>query len=315
MPNWVFNTIAVKGNVEDVKSFLIKGATNKGISLPTNSTITEICNLFNEKTDEGAMSLTSFVPMPQTYRDFDTTNHSFGKGISFNLIQNTKLLEKFNFEDEIELRKTIFDYMQLINDELVTLLITDNNSIDDYLTNKSVDIVDAIMTKCNVSSDNRSNISTIITDFLTTLKKNVTDFYNATNEQKEKYGVVGWYEWGLKNLGTKWDSSLENWDFEECGNNEVAVFMYCETAWSIPTEWLMTIKKENPNLRMACRTCEEQPAWNGYFNVDDDEWIENYTYDDIETYIYDENNEIVEYNDELSEKIEDNFNMYVLSQL
>jgi len=62
------------------------------------------------------------------------------------------------------------------------------------------------------------------------------DFRKAEKEQKEKYGVVGWYDWNCKYWGTKWDAS----DLYVSPHDNHVDFM---TAWSFPEPILEMIAK------------------------------------------------------------------------
>lgn len=56
---------------------------------------------------------------------------------------------------------------------------------------------------------------------------------DAAKYQQEAYGVVGWHDYNILTLGTKWDARLENFDADE-----KTITFQCYTAWSAPTAWL-----------------------------------------------------------------------------
>lgn len=59
MPNWTNNRLSIRGTKEDIAKFLADG-----------------------KADEnGVYSMNSWVAMPQTFIDYDTTNHPYGEGL------------------------------------------------------------------------------------------------------------------------------------------------------------------------------------------------------------------------------------------
>jgi len=60
-----------------------------------------------------------------------------------------------------------------------------------------------------------------------------TDIYN---ELMEKYGVLTWYDWNVKNWGTKWSTHVDNVEVDEYN-----LVFWCSTAWSPPNELLQFI--------------------------------------------------------------------------
>lgn len=59
MPNWVFNTITIKGKNEDIERFLSDA----------------------NKYGNGTIKFSSWIPVPETFIKYDTTNHPDGKGL------------------------------------------------------------------------------------------------------------------------------------------------------------------------------------------------------------------------------------------
>lgn len=72
------------------------------------------------------------------------------------------------------------------------------------------------------------------------------DFVKKFNEAKElqerEYGVVGWYDWGLKYLGTKWNAEIDDMRIEKHGE-EIRITMCCVTAWKAPEAWMVHLLK------------------------------------------------------------------------
>lgn len=60
--------------------------------------------------------------------------------------------------------------------------------------------------------------------------------------QKDKYGAVGWYDYNVKSLGTKWDSDLRVESSLEDG--VATVYFHCETAWSMPMAWMESLSEK-----------------------------------------------------------------------
>lgn len=111
MPNWVITKVDVNGKDKD--KFIAWVEEHKD-------------NLFD-----------STVPMPKTFKDYDTTNYPYGR------------------RNKNETLK--------IGEELYTGKVVDEAYINGLI--------------------------------------------KATKYQKQRYGVVGWYDWACKYWGTKWDAS------------------------------------------------------------------------------------------------------------
>lgn len=63
------------------------------------------------------------------------------------------------------------------------------------------------------------------------------------------YGVVDWYEWSIKNWGTKWNASET-----EINDNEI-IF---ETPWDPVPDIIKKLSKDYPNVRFECSYADEQ---------------------------------------------------------
>ena len=94
----------------------------------------------------------------------------------------------------------------------------------------------------------------------------------AKKEQEEKYGVVGWYDAGLKYYSTKWAVELKDFEIEvQEDTNEVMISFSASTAWSIPEAWLHWIKETfKVNVFYLC--FEESNAFNCYGEIDREEF-------------------------------------------
>lgn len=90
-------------------------------------------------------------------------------------------------------------------------------------------------------------------------------------EQKKLYGVVGWYDWGCKFLGTKWNAHLTDTSFSEDGDT-VTLRFRLETAWSYPDAWLRWVK-DTFHVGVLLYVDEESGAYCFYGEVDGDEQV------------------------------------------
>lgn len=165
MPNWTYNTIAITGNKDAIKKFKADAV----------------------KREDGTLSLSSWMPIPETFLKYDTTNHPNGEGL--------KVGDKW------------WDGLGSHGDEVVT------------------------------------------EELIEELKK-------ATAEQREKYGVVGWYDYNKMAFGCKWDSEVTIED-----EDDTFINLSTETPWSAPHNWLRTLSKNYPELTFGLHADYEDGFW------------------------------------------------------
>ena len=165
MPNWTYNRIVVKGEKENLDKFM-------------NDAIRD---------ENGNLSLSSWIPTPETFKKYDTTNHPDGEGLKV----GEKWWDGFGNHDD-----------QLVTEELIE------------------------------------------------------EFKQATKEQEEKYGVVGWYSYNLRTFGCKWDSEVL-----EGARNDEMLALYADTPWTAPENWLRTISKKYPELTFHTKSTYEEGFW------------------------------------------------------
>ena len=164
MPNWTYNSIRVWGSKDSLTKFMNDAIRN----------------------EDGTLSLSSWIPTPETFRKYDTTNHPNGKGL--------KVGDKW--------WDGLGDHNQLITEELIE------------------------------------------------------EFKQATEEQRSKYGVVGWYDYNVKTFGCKWDSEV---CVEEITDNSID--LSTETPWSAPENWLRTLSKKYLYLKFHLYATYEEGFW------------------------------------------------------
>ncbi len=74
----------------------------------------------------------------------------------------------------------------------------------------------------------------------------------------KKYNAINWYDWSIKNWGTKWNST----NFEIKNDYKSLLF---ETAWDPSIEIMIEISKQNPNIKFAYLYSDEDIGSNvGY---------------------------------------------------
>ena len=76
--------------------------------------------------------------------------------------------------------------------------------------------------------------------------RNTNSPNNSETKQElvDKYGVDNWYEWSIKNWGTKWNTDSEM----IVQNNVTSVKYIFDTAWSPPIPWIMKLIEKYPNF-------------------------------------------------------------------
>ena len=175
MPNWTDNFIQIRGAKEDLDKFINDGVKREGDS---------------EEVKAQPYSFGSWIPRPETYDKYDTTNYPNG--------------------DRLRLGERVSPW--------------DENS-------------------------------PIVTPQL------IEEFKQATKEQMEKYGAVGWYDWNKKNYGCKWD---EPFSIERVSDTEAQINV--TTPWTAPDAFLLTISERYPNLEIEVDSHYEDGynEWNIY---------------------------------------------------
>ncbi len=173
MPNWTYNTIRVEGSKDSLTKFMTDGLANA--HKPEN------------EGDNPQLSLSSWIPTPETFKKYDTTNHPDGKGL--------KVGEKW------------WDGLGDHGDKVVT-------------------------------------------------EELIEEFKRATEEQRTKYGVVGWYDYNVKTFGCKWDSEVR-----VDGINDTEINLSADTPWSAPDKWLRTISEKYPDLTFHLHADYEEGFW------------------------------------------------------
>lgn len=167
MPNWTFNKIRFRADAETIKK-MMSDATPK---------------------EDGKLYFSSWIPTPETFLKYDTTNHPNGEGL--------KVGEKvWGWEEEND-----------FNNPIVTEEI-------------------------------------------------IEEFKKATEEQRKLYGVVGWYDYNVRTFGCKWDCDLI---VER--EIETEVEMSCETPWSAPYAFLLTMTIKYPELTICLYAEYEEGEW------------------------------------------------------
>ena len=90
-------------------------------------------------------------------------------------------------------------------------------------------------------------------------------------EEREKYGENNWYDWSVKNWGTKWDVDPEAVDAR---TDEDKVYLSFDTAWSCPEGIIEALADKFPNADILCKYADEDKGHNcGIIHICKDENI------------------------------------------
>jgi Ferredoxin-like domain in Api92-like protein len=95
--------------------------------------------------------------------------------------------------------------------------------------------------------------------------------YQATENEPDF-----WYNWNVKNWGTKWDLGDET--YFECRKNDdgnsTALYTF-ETAWAPPESWLSMIAEMYPQLSIKLEYVEEGMGFSGHIGFYMGQMVEN----------------------------------------
>jgi len=91
----------------------------------------------------------------------------------------------------------------------------------------------------------------------------------------------GWYDWNIRNWGTKWDACNAEMTSDNYAGGEIKY--YFDTAWS-PAEGAFTaMVEQHPELKFEFR-CQEEQGWGVVFESEDGELNEVESWDIPETH-------------------------------
>jgi hypothetical protein len=96
-----------------------------------------------------------------------------------------------------------------------------------------------------------------------------------TSEQKMahdlKFTGNGWYDWNVRNWGTKWDANDVNVDeVVTDGKGNASVSITFNTAWSIPEPIFKAMVEQHQTLSFDFE-CEEEQGWGAKFTATDED--------------------------------------------
>lgn len=98
-------------------------------------------------------------------------------------------------------------------------------------------------------------------------------YFARANGSEDK--TWGWYNWNIRNWGTKWDTS-NRCELEEHDKDHLQYRM--ETAWSPPLEAIAALSKLFPSVYLEL-SYEEEQGWGGTYLFHEGVGSEEETYD------------------------------------
>ena len=102
----------------------------------------------------------------------------------------------------------------------------------------------------------------------------IEEYKRATKEQREKYGVVGWYDWRVRNWGTKWNA------YDCVGEGNTILF---DTAWNAPIPIFQQLAKMFPDIELHVVFADEDAGYNtGELTIQGENAIVNFPDDDTD---------------------------------
>lgn len=88
----------------------------------------------------------------------------------------------------------------------------------------------------------------------------------------EKYGCKDWYDWCIRNWGTKWDAGNQEMNLAQGEDKKKFIddivedeefLIYFETAWSPPMNWMQRATEKFPLIYFVNKVAEESNAFVG----------------------------------------------------
>jgi hypothetical protein len=130
------------------------------------------------------------------------------------------------------------------------------------------------------------------------------EFEKKIEELKQKYGHTDWYDWRVKNWGTKWDAA-ESYILDD--EDEFFSIEY-NTAWGPNIEWVRYVAKQFTELTFTLWFQEPGMGFCGVYEVTDEdedlcegdlEWVDEdgrkVEYDgELERYKYSDTKEVID---------------------
>lgn len=225
MANYVDSTVFINGSKRAIVGFLNKGLKNNQSDKRLNVKMkgAEVVSLLN--TLDVPLEVESYIPMPQTYKVWDTTN-----GLkSFNIwYEEGCVSNQANVGDPLwkERYEEVYSYMMAHKDEY-TLIEPEEN--------------DPLYKKPYFSyADYDRATEKLHPELKDAYRKYVRGYRRALAYQKKKYGIVGWLDWCDKKYGCI-PYIFQHWQLVRESNEHLCLRFILETARATPIMFLEKI--------------------------------------------------------------------------
>jgi hypothetical protein len=83
-----------------------------------------------------------------------------------------------------------------------------------------------------------------------------------------KFTGNGWYDWNIREWGTKWDAGSPNVEVHKGDYGNASAYITFETAWSVPEPVFRAMVEQHPTLDFDFE-CEEEQGWGVKFTSSD----------------------------------------------
>ena len=103
------------------------------------------------------------------------------------------------------------------------------------------------------------------------------DTVKGTGEEQQEVWVDGcnnWYDWSVKNWGTKWDVSTEGLEFTDNGDGTAMSEGWFDSAWAPPIEAYKTFCDDMDNCSLSASYHEPGMDFAGFYRDNEDEFID-----------------------------------------
>ena len=87
--------------------------------------------------------------------------------------------------------------------------------------------------------------------------------------------AVNWYDWSVKNWGTKWDVDLEGLEYTDNDDGTATITGYFDSAWAPPIDCYNRFLADNPDFTITSSYYECGCDFAGFYDNGDDEHLEN----------------------------------------
>lgn len=95
-----------------------------------------------------------------------------------------------------------------------------------------------------------------------------------------KYGCADWYNWSVRNWGTKWNAyDVGEWEVIDVDENTVKAVIYYETAWSPATELWCAVSENYPTLEFFHEFADEGGGFLGNETIANGSVIDEESFD------------------------------------